>query len=113
MKLEIEPSPLTVKPARVAELAIGFLGNWVMVYSFDFFLYPFVIWKLGLLLGGIVMSILSLLVCLLTIWLYDWSKRDWLGIELNPEFAALAVQRIAERRNGPQSTTHDAGQRAA
>ena len=39
--------------------------------------------------------------------------RDWLGIELNSEFAALAVQRIAERRNGLQSKTHDAGQRAA
>ena len=24
----------------------------------------------------------SLVVCLLTLWFYDWAKRDWLGIEL-------------------------------
>lgn len=27
------------------------------------------------------MALLSLLVCLLCIWFYDWSKKDWLGIE--------------------------------
>jgi len=52
-----------------------------MVNGFEFVLYPFVIFKLGLVYGGIVMSILSFIICLLTLWFYDWSKRDWLGIE--------------------------------
>jgi DNA modification methylase len=29
--------------------------------------------------------------------------RDWLGIELNPEFAALANDRIAAARPSPES----------
>jgi len=53
----------------------------VLLYGFDYVLYPFVIWKLGLLIGGTMMALLSLVTCLLTLWFYDWSKRDWLGIE--------------------------------
>ncbi|MFN3006660.1 DNA-methyltransferase [Mycolicibacterium wolinskyi] len=34
--------------------------------------------------------------------------RDWLGIELNPDFAALARQRIAENRSGPRHEPTDA-----
>jgi hypothetical protein len=37
----------------------------------------FVIWKLGLLVGGVIMALLSLVACLLTLWFYDWSQRDW------------------------------------
>jgi DNA modification methylase len=31
-------------------------------------------------------------------------KRDWLGIELNPEFAALAEKRLQRARDGPRKT---------
>jgi methionyl-tRNA formyltransferase len=73
-----------VKPTNIArplELIVGYTGNWLIVKAGDYVLYPFVIYKLGLLHGGIVMSLFSFLVCLLTLWFYDWSKRDWLGIE--------------------------------
>jgi len=50
-------------------------------YAFDYLLYPFVIFKIGLLRGGIIMAFGSLIGCLISIKLYDWSKRDWLGIE--------------------------------
>jgi len=63
------------------EVAVGLTGNWLMVKGFEFVLYPFVIYKLRLVYGGIVMSLLSFVICLLTLWFYDWSKRDWLGIE--------------------------------
>lgn len=66
---------------RLLELSLGHAVNWLTVYAFDFLLYPFVIWKLGLWRGGAVMAVASLVVCLLTLWFYDWSKRDWLGIE--------------------------------
>lgn len=66
---------------RLAILGIGILGNWLIVYGFNFFLYPYIIWKFGVLKGGIVMTFLSFLICYGTIRFYDWSKRDWLGIE--------------------------------
>jgi predicted membrane-bound spermidine synthase len=67
--------------SRIGELTLGHAVNAALVYGFDYALYPYVIWKLGLVRGGAVMSVLSLVSCLLTLWFYDWSKRDWLGIE--------------------------------
>jgi len=67
--------------ARVAELTLGISAKNLISYSFDFLLYPFVIYRLGLLKGGIIMMALSLLACVILLWFYDWSKRDWLGIE--------------------------------
>ncbi len=70
-----------MKLPRIAELALGHTVNWLTVYGFDYGLYPFVIWQLGPLVGGGIMALASLVICLLTLWFYDWSKRDWLGIE--------------------------------
>lgn len=53
----------------------------ITLRSFGCGLYPFVIFKLGLVAGGVVMAALSFLDCLLLLRLYDWLKRDWLGIE--------------------------------
>jgi len=66
---------------RAAELATGFLAWSVVDHAFDYVLYPFVIWKLGLWRGGLLMSVLSLLYCLLLLRFYDHLGRDWLGIE--------------------------------
>ncbi len=70
-----------MKIARAIEVLVGYTGNWLMVKGFELVLYPFVIYKLGLVTGGVVMALLSFCVCLLTLCFYDWSKRDWLGIE--------------------------------
>jgi len=72
--------------SRLSELALGHAVNSVSIWGFDYVFYPFVIWKVGLVKGGILMSILSLLTCLLTLRFYDWSKRDWLGIEAVKQF---------------------------
>ena len=66
---------------RIAELAVGFTANKTQEYLFDYLLYPFVIFRLGVWLGGAVMALLSLAFCLLSLKIYDWLKRDWLGIE--------------------------------
>lgn len=66
---------------RLAELAVGLTVNKVEVWVFDYILYPFVIYWFGVWYGGLVMMGLSFVVCMLTTWFYDWSKRDWLGIE--------------------------------
>ncbi len=68
-----------------AEIATGFLTWHALEYAFDCALYPFAIWKLGLWRGGALMAVLSLLSCLLLLWLYDKLKRDWFGIELAKE----------------------------
>jgi hypothetical protein len=70
-----------MKILRLGELALGHTVNWLLTYGFDYALYPFVIWKLGAVGGGGIMALASLVICLLCLWFYDWSKRDWLGIE--------------------------------
>lgn len=62
-------------------LSIGLASNWVMTWGFDFLLYPFVIFVYGLFLGGLIMMALSFMICYLTMLFYDWSKKDWIGIE--------------------------------
>jgi hypothetical protein len=66
---------------RIGILAVGILGNYAMVWGFDFVLYPFIIWKFGLVYGWLIMMVLSAVICLLTLWFYDWAREDWLGIE--------------------------------
>jgi hypothetical protein len=62
-------------------LAIGHLIFHSFDYAFDYLLYPFVIYKLGFSFGFLVMAMLSAAVCLFISALYDWLKKDWLGIE--------------------------------
>lgn len=69
------------KRSRLVELAIGLTANQTIDYLFDYALYPFVIYRFGILWGGLVMMVLSFIACLLSVWFYDWSKCDWLGIE--------------------------------
>ena len=64
-----------------ATLGIGILGNWTIDWAFNFLLYPFIIYEYGILLGGVIMTILSFFICYGIIRFYDWSKKDWLGIE--------------------------------
>jgi hypothetical protein len=75
---------------RIAILGIGLLGDSLIGYAFDYALYPWVIWKLGLLHGAIVMTAVSFLVCYATILFYDWAKKDWLGIETLKELREYA-----------------------
>lgn len=66
---------------RLLELTVGLSVNQAIDYAFNYALYPFVIYRLGVFSGGAGMAVLSFAVCLLCLWFYDWSKRDWLGIE--------------------------------
>ncbi len=77
---------------RIAELSIGITASQFLVFVFDYLLYPFIVYQFGLLMGGIVMTIFSLIACLLVMKVYDWSKRDWLGIE--------SIKRLKEYTGG-------------
>ncbi|MBI5098839.1 MAG: hypothetical protein HZB30_06325 [Nitrospirae bacterium] len=71
---------LTYK-GRMSELTIGITALGLMGGAFSYVLYPYIIYKFGILKGGIVMTVLSFIVCILSMKFYDWSKKDWLGIE--------------------------------
>lgn len=66
---------------RTTELAAGVLGWKAFEYAFDYLLYPFAIWKLGPLVGGMAMAMASLVFCFFLLRLYDRLGRDWLGLE--------------------------------
>ncbi len=78
--------------ARCAVLGIGLLAHWAMCSGFDYLLYPFVIFKMGLIEGSIVMLVLCFVTCYGTLRLYDRSKNDWLGIEAIKELREGAGQ---------------------
>ena len=67
---------------KVGILTLGILvKTFIFGYFFDYLLYPFVIWKMGLIKGCLTMTVLSGFVYYLLLIFYDWSRRDWLGIE--------------------------------
>lgn len=78
---------LLLNPARLAELAVGMAGINALYLGFDFLLYPFVIYRLGPVLGGPAMVLLDLVACVVTLRLYDRMGRDWLGIEKIKSFS--------------------------
>lgn len=77
---------------RIAELAAGSAAMILLNFAFDYLLYPLVIYRFGILPGGVAMTLLSCIACLLILRAYDWSKRDWLGIE--------AIKRLKEYEGG-------------
>jgi hypothetical protein len=78
----LSTKPVAPLKQRLAVLAIGISVNtFVSSYLFDYLLYPFVVWKLGIIQGGLLMTALAGIFCYLTFVFYDWSKKDWLGIE--------------------------------
>jgi hypothetical protein len=57
----------------------------IINYSFDFVLYPFALYQLGVVYGFSVMVVLSFLFCWFYFLIYDYLKRDFLGIEFSKE----------------------------
>lgn len=72
---------IAARKKRFSVLGIGLFGNQIIVYGFNWVLYPFVIWKLGLKIGFPIMIVLSFVLDYGRLLFYDWSKNDWLGIE--------------------------------
>ena len=65
----------------VASLGLGVAFSLGLSYFFFYVAYPFIIWKLGLIEGGITMTCFSLMLSYIGISFYDRSGRDWFGIE--------------------------------
>lgn len=96
----MSPSVETLKETlgrRLRTLAAGASFMYVLNTTFDYLLYPFVVHRAGLLAGGLVMTGLSALACLAVLKFYDWSKRDWLGIETVRDLKTYRGERAVGR----------------
>ena len=66
---------------KVKIFFLGITGSASIAWIFDYLLYPFIIWKVGILYGGLLMTILSMIVSYGAIYYYDKFKKDWLWLE--------------------------------
>jgi hypothetical protein len=73
--------PAETGSRRLGTLAAGVTFMYVTNKLFDYLLYPYVVYRAGIIVGGLVMTALSALACLSILRFYDRTKRDWLGIE--------------------------------
>ena len=70
---------------RIGTGIVGHGFKQVEEFVFDYTLYPAAIAFLGTVVGGLVMTVFSAVMCYLYLLFYDWSKRDWFGFELLKE----------------------------
>ena len=76
-------------------LGIGLSATWVFNWCFDFILYPLVIYTYGILWGSLGMAVLSFLTSYGLVLFYDFSGKDWLGIETLKELKESNPKSIA------------------
>jgi hypothetical protein len=74
-----------METVSAASLGLGVAFNLGLSYFFFYVAYPFIIWKLGLIEGGITMTCFSAILSYIGISFYDRSGRDWFGIEIIKE----------------------------
>ncbi|HEY4523099.1 MAG TPA: hypothetical protein VJK73_01870 [Candidatus Paceibacterota bacterium] len=65
---------------RIGILALGLTGNAAMVYGYDFIVYPYLMVAFGP-IGWLYAILGAVTLCLGTLWFYDVTQQDWLGIE--------------------------------
>jgi hypothetical protein len=71
--------------ARFATIALGQTVDFFVSRAFNYGVYSFVMIELGAFWGTVVIIPLSFLVCLAYMKMYDWIKKDWLGLEFLKE----------------------------
>jgi hypothetical protein len=76
---------IAAQKKRIAIIGIGYTFGNIFDYGFNYGIYIPVVAMLGPVKGGVAMAILSAITCFLFIKFYDWSKQDWLGIEVAKE----------------------------
>jgi len=73
---------IAAQKKRIATLALGHTVFHAIEQIFNYGIYIPVIGFLGIIYGGGVMAVISFFVCYGILKFYDWSKEDWLGIEV-------------------------------
>ena len=79
--------------ARIQEIGIGLFIYECFNFVYDWLFYPFALVYWGVVHGGIVLVLGSLIQCSLFFWLYDRMKIDWLGAH------ALRQLEMKEKKN--------------
>ena len=74
---------------RISRILVGHTVNVIIALLFDNILYPRVMGAKGFLVGAPIMFFASMLLCLVSLKFYDWSGKDWLGIETIKEAREL------------------------
>ena len=65
--------------AQIARMGVGHLSYAVFSFFFDQILYVFVVYRLGVLFGGALMTTASLIGCAATLLFYQRMGIDWVG----------------------------------
>lgn len=66
---------------KASRVAVGLGGMRLINFLFDYVLYVYVVYKVGMVYGFLIMAPTATLICVYMIKAYDWSKTDWLLIE--------------------------------
>lgn len=64
---------------KIRDIGIGLASYETLNFVYDWIFYPFALAYWGLLLGGIIVVLGSLVMCAVIFWLYDCMRIDWLG----------------------------------
>jgi hypothetical protein len=83
--------------ARVSLIGIGHGAYTAFNWLFDNVLYVYVIFHLGMLQGGAVMTALSLVQCATTLVIYQRMGIDWVGVGFLQELQQKPNQTVVER----------------
>ena len=73
---------------RLAHIGIGHTIYATSSWLFDNVLYLYVIFRMGAVAGGALMTLLSLLICTATLIVYERMRIDWVGSGLLAELSA-------------------------
>lgn len=79
---------------KLGIVAVGWTSNKIIESLFNYVIYPAIILKFGILTGVPICVASSFCFCCLTFWFYDWSQKDWLGLE-----------KLKQIREGEEDTT--------
>ena len=75
-------SKLSAHRLRIGTIAFSHALLSVVDFLFDNLLYPAMLVWCGKLIGGVIMTSLSCLICFCLVTFYVWSKKDWLGVDV-------------------------------
>ena len=67
---------------KITRITRGWGALTIINFVYDDVLYPFTIYKLGAIYGGIIMTLGSIISCFFLLLWYEKKKKDWLGVNV-------------------------------
>lgn len=82
-------SAIRVHRRRIAQIGTGFALYGTSNWFFDHILYVYVVYRLGIVMGGLIMTCVSCVICAAMLYVYERMKIDWVGGGTIARIAAL------------------------